>query len=219
MMPFSHVAQRVVVGHKQVASSDIFDVPVERVIAQSRLTLCLISLFVAYLQPIQPARYAAAATLVLTVYTLFSAGLVVLTYHRFLGPPTQWLIHFADIAFISVLLFLTGGATNPSLVLFIFALLAAVFRRWNWQVVLATATAVGLALLVANIIWGAIANAEGVERDLTTISLVRSSCLFIIGALLAYVSASREGSRSRIERLVQPLGKKTSKTFLRTQLW
>ncbi len=91
-MPFSHVAQRVV-GHKQVASSDIFDVPVERVIAQSRLTLCLISLFVAYLQPIQPARYAAAATLVLTVYTLFSAGLVVLTYHRFLGLSTQWLIH------------------------------------------------------------------------------------------------------------------------------
>jgi signal transduction histidine kinase len=213
MMPFSHIAQRVV-GHKQVASSDIFDVPVERVIAQSRFALCLISLFVAYLQPIQPAQYGATATLVLTVYTLFSAGLVVLTYHRFLGPSTQWLIHFADIAIISVLLFLTGGATNPSLVLFIFALLAAVFRRWNWQVVLATATAVGLALLVANITWGAIANAEGVERDLTTISIVRSSCLFIIGALLAYVSASREGSRARIERLVQPLGKKNLQDVL-----
>ena len=50
-MPFSYVAQKVV-GHKQVASSDIFDVPAERVIAQSRFVLCLISLLVAYLQPI-----------------------------------------------------------------------------------------------------------------------------------------------------------------------
>ena len=41
-----------VVGRKQVASSDIFDVPAERVIAQSRFVLCLISLLVAHLQPI-----------------------------------------------------------------------------------------------------------------------------------------------------------------------
>ena len=63
-----------------------------------------------------------------------------------------------------MLLFLTEGATSPSLVLFIFALLAAVFRRWKWQAVLATAVAFGLALLVANIIWGAIANAEAMEK-------------------------------------------------------
>ena len=89
-----------------------------------------------------------------------------LTHHRFLGPSTQWLIHFADIATISVLLFLTGGATSPPLVLFIFALLAAVFRRWNWKAVLATAIAFGLALLVANIIWGAVANARAAEMTL-----------------------------------------------------
>jgi signal transduction histidine kinase len=207
MMPFSHIAQRVV-GHKQVASRNIFDVPAERVIAQSRFVLCLISLLVAHLQPIQAAQYANEATLVLTAYTIFSAVLVALTYHRFLAPSTQRLIHCADIAIISVLLFLTEGATSPSLVLFIFALLAAVFRRWKWQVILATAVAFGLALLVANIIWGSIANAEAVENDLTNISIVRSSCLFVVGALLAYVSASREGCRERIESLVQPLGKK-----------
>ena len=212
-MPFSHVAQRAA-GHKQIASSDIFNVPIERLIAQSRFVLCLISLLVAYLQPIYPAQYATAATVILTAYTFFSAGLVVLTYYRFLGPSTQWLIHFADIATISVLLFLTGGATSPPLVLFLFALLAAVFRRWNWQVVLATAIAFGLALLVANIIWGAIANVEAVEGDLTTISIVQSSCLVAIGALLAYVCASREGSRARIERLVQPLGKKNLQDVL-----
>jgi signal transduction histidine kinase len=213
MMPFSHIAQRVV-RHKQVASRHILDVPAERIIAQSRFVLCLITLLVAHLQPVKPAQYATAATLILTAYTIFAAGLVALTYHRFVAPTTQRLIHFADIAIICVLLFLTEGATSPSLVLFIFALLAAVFRRWSWQVVLATAIAFGLAFLVANIIWGAIANAEGVERDLTTISIVRSSCLVVIGALLAYVSASREGSRARIERLIQPLGKKNLQDVL-----
>ena len=48
----------------------------------------------------------------------------------------------------------------------------------------------------------------------TTISIVQSSCLFVIGALLAYVCASREGSRARIERLVQPLGKKNLQDVL-----
>jgi signal transduction histidine kinase len=208
MMPFSQVAQRIV-GNIHVAFSDIFDGPAERVIAQSRFVLCLISLLVAHLQP---AQYATAATLVLTAYTILSAVLVALTYRRFVAPTKQRLIHLTDIAIISVLLFLTEGAASPSLVLFVFALLAAVFRRWNWQIVLATAIAFGLVLLVANIIWGAIANAE--ERDLTIISIGRSSCLFVIGALLAHVSASRDESRARIERLVQPLGRKNIQDVL-----
>jgi signal transduction histidine kinase len=207
MMSLFHITQRVV-GRKHLASSDILDVPAERVIAQSRFVLCLITLLVATLQPIRPAQTAAVATFILTAYTIFAAGLVALTYHRFIAFTTQRLIHFTDIAIISLLLFLTEGATSPPLVLFIFVLLAAVFRRWNWQAVFATAIAFGLALFAANMIWETIANAEGVERNLTTISIVRSSCLVLIGALLAYVSASREGSRARIERLVQPGGRK-----------
>ena len=211
-MSFSHIPQRVV-GRKPLAFSDIFDVPAERVIAQSRFVLCLITLLVVYLQPVHP-RHATAATLTLTAYTIFAAGLVALTYYRFAAPTTQRLVHFTDIAIISVLLFLTEGATSQPLVLFVFVLLAAVFRRWNWQVVLGTAIAFGLALLVANIAWATIANAEGVERSLTILSIVRSSCLVVIGALLAYVTASREKSRARIERLVQPLGKKNLQDVL-----
>jgi signal transduction histidine kinase len=203
MMSLSHITQRVV-GRKRLASSDILDVAAEQVIAQSRFVLCLITLLVANLQPGPPAQSAAVATLILTAYTIFAAGLVALTYHRFIAPTTQRFIHFTDIAIISLLLFLTEGATSPPLVLFIFALLAAVFRRWNWQVVFATAIAFGLALFAANMIWGTIANAE----NLITMSIVRSSCLIFIGALLAYVSASREGSRAQIERLVQPVGRK-----------
>ena len=55
MMSFSHITQRVV-GRKQLASSDILDVPAERVIAQSRFVLCLITLLVTHLQPVQPAN-------------------------------------------------------------------------------------------------------------------------------------------------------------------
>ena len=212
MMSFSHITQSL--GRKQLASSGILDVPAERVIAQSRFVLCLITLLVTHLQPVQPSQYASAATLILMAYTIFAAGLVALTYHRFVAPTTQRLIHVTDIAIITLLLFLTDGATSPSFVLFILVLLAAVFRRWNWQAVLVTAIAFGLALLMANIIWGTIANAEGLERDLITRSIVPSSCLVIIGALLAYVSASREGSRARIEQLVQPLGKKNLQDIL-----
>src|SRR3981081_610485 len=111
MMSFSHITQRVV-GRKQLAFSEILDVPAERLIAQSRFVLCLITLLVNHLQP-QPAQYAAAATLILTAYTIFAAGLVALTYHRFVAPTTQRLIHFTDIVIISALLFLTEGAASP----------------------------------------------------------------------------------------------------------
>ena len=211
-MTFSHVAKGI--GHKAAVSSDIFDAPAERVIALSRFILCLLSLFIAHLQPTQPAQYASTATLVLVAYTVFSAGLLALTYQRFPALSTQRLIHLADILVVSVLLFLTEGGTSLSLVWFIFVLLSAVFRRWKWQAVLATAVAFGLALLVTDIIWGAIGNPDSVHTGVTTISIIRSSCLIVIGALLAYVSASREGSRERIEKLVQPHGKKDLRDVL-----
>ena len=75
-MPFLRIPRTI--------KSSVFDAPDERVIAQARFVLCLISLLAVHIDPTQPAQYATAATLVLTAYAALSAGLVALTYTGFL---------------------------------------------------------------------------------------------------------------------------------------
>jgi signal transduction histidine kinase len=207
-MPLLRILQRIV-RSETILRSDILDAPAEQIIAQGRFVLCLISLLSVHLHPTEPAQYSAAVILVLTVYTVLSAGLVALTYRRFLSPSTQQLIHFADFTIISLLLFLIEGLTSPSLVLSTlvlstFVLLAATFRRWKWQEVVATAAAFGLVLLVANIIREVITKSSPVGGDLT-IAITLGAYLIVVGALLAYVNASNERSRKRFERLAQPV--------------
>jgi len=90
-----------------------------------------------------------------------------------------------------------------ALALSTFVLLAATFRRWKWQEVVATAVVFGLVLLVANIIRGVIASGS----DLAT-PIILATYLIVVAALLAYVSAASERSRTRFERLAQPLARK-----------
>jgi signal transduction histidine kinase len=194
--------------------SGILDAPAERIIAKGRFVLCLISLLSVHLYPIEPAQYSAAVILALTVYTVLSAGLVALTYRRFLSPSIQRLIHFADFTIISLLLFLTEGLTSPPLVLstFVlstFVLLAATFRRWKWQEVAATAVAFGLVLLGASTIREVITKSSPAGSDLT-IAITFGVYLIVVGALLAYVSASNDRSRRQFERLAQPVPNKTA---------
>jgi signal transduction histidine kinase len=192
----------------------VFAAPAERVIAHARFVLCLISLLAVHLDPTQPAQYAAAATLVLTAYAVLSAGLVALTYHRFLTPTIQYLIHIADIIIVSLLLFLTEGLTSPSLVLSTFVLLAATCRRWKWQEVVATGVIPALVLLVASIMNGVTPATAG--GDLNT-TLIFGGYLIVIGGMLAYISALRERSREQFERLAygpsSKNGRQTTRTF------
>jgi hypothetical protein len=92
MMSFSQIIEPVV-NRKQPAFSDILDAPAERLIAQSRFGVCLITLLVALLLPGQPTQYATVASLILMAYTIVAAGLLGLTYLRFVAPTTQRPLH------------------------------------------------------------------------------------------------------------------------------
>ena len=102
--------------------------------------LCGLSLLTVSLDPTQPSQDATGAVFTLTLYLALAAILVALTRYRFLSPRLCGAIHVADIAIISVLLFLTDGPTSPFFVFFTFVLLAATLR-WQWQAVIATAAA------------------------------------------------------------------------------
>jgi signal transduction histidine kinase len=193
--------------------SSVFDAPDERVIAQARFVLCLISLLAVHLDPTPLAQYATAATLVLTTYAVLSVGLVALTYYRFLTPTTQYLIHIADIIIVSLLLFLTKGLSSPALVLSTFVLLAATCRRWKWQEVVATGVTPALVLLGTSVVNGATAAAA--EGDFNT-ALIIVGYLIVITGMLAYISALRERTRDQFERLAHGPASKNCRHTTRT---
>jgi signal transduction histidine kinase len=198
---------------QRIAGSVLFDAPAERVIAQCRFVLCLISLLAVHLVPPQAAQYATAATLILTVYAILSAGLVALTYHLFLTPTTQHVIHIADIIIVSLLLFLTRGLTSPSLALFTFVLLAATCRRWTWQEVVATGITLALVRLAASIVNGGTAASAG---DNLNTALIFVGYLIVLSCMLAYISASRERTRNQFERLAHGPASKDCRHTTRT---
>jgi signal transduction histidine kinase len=189
-------------------TSSVFDAPAERVIAQGRFVLCLISLLAVHLDPTQPAT----VVTLLTAYAVLSAGLVALTYYRFLTPTTQYLIHIADIIIVSLLLFLTKGLASPSLALSTFVLLAATCRRWKWQEVVATGVIPALVLLAKSVNEVTAATAGG---DLNT-ALIFGGYLIVISGMLAYISALRERTRDQFERLAHGPASKICRHTTRT---
>jgi signal transduction histidine kinase len=203
-MPFLRIPRTI--------RSSVFDAPDERVIAQARFVLCLISLLAVHLDPTQPAQYPSAATLVLTAYTVLSAGLVALTYYRVLTSTTQHLIHIADIIIVSLLLPLTKGIPSPSLVLSAFVLLAATCRRWKWQEVFATGVTPALVVLATSIVKPTAATAGG---DLNT-AFIFVGYLSVLSGMLAYISALRERTRDQFQRLAQGPGSKNCRHTTRT---
>jgi signal transduction histidine kinase len=186
---------------ERVTRGDWLDIPADRVIAQGRLVLCALSLIALHFDPHQPTQLAMPAYTVLQTYFAFAAVMVYVGL-RFRAPPeAQYAVHLADIAFTSILMFLTEGPTSPFFLFFTFVLLSATMR-WNWRAVVATA-AIMAAVLLAVTPWLAnppASTADSVTNELTK-DLIRGAYLVVAAAMLAYVSAYRERRRARLEML------------------
>jgi signal transduction histidine kinase len=198
-MPLLRIPQKMARSEK-VTRADVFDMSSERLIAQGRVVVCLISLIDLTFGP-PTAQNATAAIFALAVYAVFSTILVAVTSYRFLNGKVQRFVHFADVATTCLLLILTDGSASPFLVLFIFVLLAATLR-WRWQAVLATAAAPALVLAVASVINSTASYSLGT-------ALLRGTSFLTMAAMLAYVGGLRQRSREQFARLAQGPGLKS----------
>src|SRR5437899_113592 len=192
-MPLFRLSQRLSRSEPFIPA-DLLDAPAERVVAQGRLVLCALSVWAIHLDPTEPARYATTAYGLLIAYFAFSAALVALTILRILGPATRLVIHFVDIAVVSILLFLTDGPTSPFFAFFTFILLAATMR-WRARAVLITAVALALVLLTASFLEAANPIPPEPADYALNKAVIRGAYLIVIGAMLAYVTAYRDRCR------------------------
>jgi signal transduction histidine kinase len=198
-MPLLQLTRRLA---GRTTNIDLTDLPAERVIAQGRLALCVLSLIAVNIDPTDPIEYARTALSLLSAYLAFAAGLVTVTLKTTVTPRWRVVTHVVDVVVISSLLALTSGSASPFFAFFTFALLAATLR-WNWPVVLSTAGVLAsVFLLVVLTQQPAAASLQPNDPDLNR-AIIRGAYLVVTGAMLAYVSAYRERTHERLLRLAR----------------
>src|SRR5262245_60134393 len=184
-MPLLRLPQKLLRGEK-IVPADVFDAPVERIIAEGRLILAALSLFAVYLNPDLLARYDKGSFETVVAYAAFALTLVVMRIWRFPGSSAGYLVHAIDIGFLFVLSAMTEARATPFLAFFAFFVLLAASVRWNWQGVMATAALLALAVWTTGIV---LAYSIG---SVSNFAFIRGIYVLMTGAMLAYSSAVRE---------------------------
>jgi len=151
------------------------------------------------LDPTPPTGYAVIIYITLIVYCLFAGLLIAWTGWRIPTFVESQFIHTADIAFMSIFMFLIEGPTSPIFASFTFVLLAATLR-WDWKGVLITVAILALLLLIASIV-EVIDQTIGSDNYDLNEQIIHGVYLIAAGGMLAFVSALREHNRGRLARL------------------
>ena len=177
---------------KKPSISEIYDAPVEVVIAYGRVVLSIVSMIAVAVGGSEPSAY---ADLVLYVVRFYSAYSLAMLYVLFRGrqPIEPATAHLIDLLVTSALLLMTQGLFGPFAFFFNFILLAASLR-WNWRGVVLTA-AFPFCLVLGSMAtdWFRIGKFESL-----TDSVIREGYLVVVGGLLAYtrqlspIDSSRE---------------------------
>jgi len=163
------------------------------------VALAAASLFGVWWDPAQPARAVAITYTLSVVYLGYALALLAIAYVRPPGETTAIVTHVGDIAFVSVLQYLTLGPSSPFFLYFIFSLFVATLR-WDWTGTLVTA-AVVLATYVLMTV--------SITRSLRPSEfegyrfVIRCMYLVVVAGILVYLSRHHARLRTEIARLAR----------------
>lgn len=150
-----------------------------QMLAVVRLVLALVGLLVIAYDRAEPQRLAMLTYASLVAYTLFSAGVVYVTYRRRWLAPYRWL-YWADVIFAGYLVGLTEGTFSLFFFFFYFSILGASFTRGFREGLLITAAALLFYVMAA-----AMATPIEMAADFGH-TLVRPLALAALGYVMAY---------------------------------
>ena len=164
--------------------------PSGRIIALGRLMLAVFYAIAIAIDITQPAREPVFTYVLLTVYLVFAASVVGLTWRSWWrDAQLTGLAHAVDIIVFTALVFVTAGYTSPFFIFFIFLLLAAAIR-WGWRETALTA----LLLVLLYFATGLIAVTSGVTFELYRF-VIRTGHLVILSLLLIWFGLNQWRSR------------------------
>jgi len=169
----------------------------ERTIAIARLGVAAFTLFAVWLDPPEPERLIELTYVFHFGYIAYSLVLVAITWRRPGTGSLAVVTHIADIAFFSVLQFLTLGPSSPFFFYFNFSLFCAAIR-WGWKGVAVTAPVLLVAFL--SMIATAGQTLGATDFGLNRI-LIRGGYLVFLSLLLVYLGRHEARLRDEIRRL------------------
>jgi signal transduction histidine kinase len=184
-----------------ISRADVFDVPVEQIIAEGRIILVALALGTIALAPDLLAPSGTQALAVVAAYAGLAVAQAAIRIWRFPGWMTGYAVHALDVGFLLALGALTEARISPLFALFMFFVLLAASLRWNWQAVVATAGLLALAIWGASAVQAARTGAPDAVGS--SMPFVRGLYVLMAGAMLAYSSAVRERRREQLTRLTQ----------------
>ena len=171
---------------------------IEQLIAITRLVMAVVAVLAIWLEPSQPASYTRLAYASLTCYLVYALALALLAWktvvalHRLRFPT-----HVMDLAFFSLLIYLTESPNSPFFVCFVFSLVCATLR-WRWHGTLWTSVA-ALTMLTGMGVYGAtVLHDPAFELRRVVIRVVY---LALAAALLGYLGAHKRRVDSNMTQL------------------
>jgi signal transduction histidine kinase len=175
-----------------------FEGRTERLIAAGRVILASFSLLAIWLDPSEPAKYAALAYLLLASYVLYSVvlALFIWTAYRHLAGLTL-VTHIFDLGIFSLFMYFTEGPTSPFFVYFIFSMLCATLR-WQWRGTLWTALAALVTFLGMGFYAEAILKDPAFELNRF---IIRAVYLAVVAVFLGYLGAHELLHRNQLSKL------------------
>jgi signal transduction histidine kinase len=161
----------------------------ERLIAAGRVVLAGSALFAVWLDPSEPAKYAAITYALLAANNVYSAAIALRAWRWREPPRHQGLVtHVFDLVFFSSFIYLTDGPSSPFNAYFLFSLTCATLR-WQWRGTLWTA----LAALVVYLGFGLFfADDPSFELDPF---VIRGVYMAVMAVLLANLGAHEQWMR------------------------
>lgn len=170
----------------------------ERLIAAGRVVLGASSLFAVWLDPLEPAKHAQTAYLLLVAYLVYAAVTALLVWRRE-APARRWrlLTHAFDLAFFSLFIYFTAGTDSPFTAYFVFSLVCGTLR-WQWRGTLWTAVVALAAFLGVGFYFGEVVRDPAFQLDTF---IIRGVCLAVVAVLLAYLGAHEQKTRGEMGRL------------------
>ncbi len=166
-----------------------------RVIALSRLLLAASFIATLIVDPTQPTNLPVGAYTAVTIYFLWSALLLGITWSNWRRDSALAdAAHILDVGAFGIIIFFTEGYTSPFFVFFVFLLLSSSIR-WGWRETAMTA----LAVLILYASLGTTAHIMAGDTLLMERMLFRFVYLVILSALFIWYGINQAEAEPHVE--------------------
>jgi signal transduction histidine kinase len=120
-----------------VPTSHLEQERVETALGYARFALAVLAIVAVVIDASEPAVYARLVYVLLTLWMLYSAGVIAWLKSQGMTPKFSTVLHISDIIWPGVITLFTHGPSSPFFALYAFSLIAAAFR-WGFAETVAT---------------------------------------------------------------------------------